>query len=451
MEIITTIASAISSELQTTALVTAIVSGFIGNQADKIICNSSKNFHERIKNNHNEPSNHDIQKAVRRAFLNATLTATKNVDAYYGLEEITKYIKKELLILKKENTRFPENEMDDKFEQLLNPKGLTIEQRMPEIKLILKESLFKELLREGLIIPINFKNKILNGWKDNGREIDWYELICAFASEEFKTNERIRSIIYIDYLSILNEKSNNIDLKIEDILATLEGLNQSYIPFIEKLDNILKIGERTEKKIDSIEYQVKKILEKNIPPKVIKSKNLGKQNIYNKLSKKVFLNLEFDDIIKYIQELKSLIPPDDISYYWLGILYLKQKNHKQSIHYLKAAIEINIMSDEYHYNLALAMFEGKRPFRLKLNEIQDILSELNKAINIERKKRKYYYLKYIIIQDFFIRCGLVNKWEGSVETLLKMIIELPKNSTEENFLLSTLGLTESCFPISSIK
>ena len=110
MGVVTLIASAIFSQFQTTVLVSNIVSSFVGNHADQLICKSANNLYNRFKNNYDEPANHDIQKAVRKACLNATLQASQKVKRDGDVKKIVTYIKKELALLEKPNIKFPQNE-----------------------------------------------------------------------------------------------------------------------------------------------------------------------------------------------------------------------------------------------------------------------------------------------------------------------------------------------------
>ncbi|WP_422107492.1 tetratricopeptide repeat protein [Winogradskyella sp.] len=262
MEPITVISSAVLSQLQTSTVVGTIVSSFIGSRADDLICNSTKHLFNKIRSNLKEPANHDIQKAVRRAYLNATLIASENVKKDKDLNDIRTYIKSELAMLNKPYIKFPKSELDENFEQLLNSKNISITERLPEIIKVLKDSLFYEFKLMRLRPPKEFRNIIYNGWEESNKHFDWYELVCAFASEEFKSNDRIRAIIQTDYLSILTTLSSDINIKIDNVIDLLEEFESTYKPLIQKLEDLLDIANRTEEKVSSVYDKVNSIDER---------------------------------------------------------------------------------------------------------------------------------------------------------------------------------------------
>ncbi|KJD32204.1 hypothetical protein PK35_11405 [Tamlana nanhaiensis] len=273
MEPITIISSAILSQLQASAVVGTIVSSFIGSRSDELLCKGTKHLFNKIKNNVDEPANHDIQKAVRKAYLCATHVATDEVKNDTDLKEIKSYLKKELSKLKKPNIRFPKTELDSKFEQLLNPKGNSVDEQLPTIKLSLKEMLLEELKLMKLRVPLELKNKIMDGWNEGNKHYDWYELMCAFATEDFKSNERIRAVIQTDYLSILTQQSNDINIKIDDVVSHLEAIEAAYKPILVKVETIISIVENTNEKVNQIDKKVDDLVE------ALKLKTGGKKNI----------------------------------------------------------------------------------------------------------------------------------------------------------------------------
>ncbi|WP_108808057.1 tetratricopeptide repeat protein [Aquimarina spinulae] len=159
---------------------------------------------------------------------------------------------------------------------------------------------------------------------------------------------------------------------------------------------------------------------------------------YKKLSYKKLSNLTPKEIVKYTQSFLAQTKSEssnDKTLFWLGVLLLSQNQYEESIMYIKESIKINPIDDEYHYNLALAMFKGKRPFRLKMNEIKEIQTSLKTAIRINNKKEKYHCLKHLITQDYFRRSGLDDPDNSSNN--------LPMITKEEPYelerLFSTLG------------
>lgn len=184
--------------------------------------------------------------------------------------------------------------------------------------------------------------------------------------------------------------------------------------------------------------------------KTDKSSSKNNDEFSEYLSYELLSTLKPNEALSHIKDLTSKInsfPLEDAIYFWLGVLYLKLCHYEQAITYLKKAIDINMINDEYNYNLSLAMFKGKRPFRLKMNEIKQLLETLNTAITFNDRKEKYYYLKYIIYKDFYLRNGLNFPENTSLEHLIEKINKLPSEPIELRRLLATLGLPKLDSPI----
>jgi tetratricopeptide (TPR) repeat protein len=256
MEPITVITTAILSQLQTTTLIGTLVSGLIGKGADAVFSKSSKHILDKIKNQTQEPANHDLQKAIRRAYLKATLLATQQLKSDEDALQIKTYLKEELRKLNQDNCRFASHDFENHFEHLLKSKGNHSENGLSKMILSLKESLFFELKTNKHRMPLQLKEIIFHGWKENGRHLDWYELICAFATEEFKENPRVRAVVQTDYLSAISKENNAIKISVDDIIKSLESYSEIYLTLIPKIESLLLTSERTEQKVDSIEQKI---------------------------------------------------------------------------------------------------------------------------------------------------------------------------------------------------
>ena len=173
-------------------------------------------------------------------------------------------------------------------------------------------------------------------------------------------------------------------------------------------------------------------------------KNYDAKENFENLSYETLSHLNDEQIKIYTQHFSIQVrsnPADDNAFFWLGVLLLKRKQYKSAIAYFTKSIEINPINSEYYYNLGLAMFKGKRPFRLKMDEITAILENLKTAIHLNSGKAKYYCLKYILNEDYFKRCGLGISGVTSKQ-LLKRVHELSGQSYELQRLKSSLGLSE---------
>ncbi|MDC8003103.1 tetratricopeptide repeat protein [Aureisphaera galaxeae] len=129
-----------------------------------------------------------------------------------------------------------------------------------------------------------------------------------------------------------------------------------------------------------------------------------------KFSYEIISKLSKNEVFQHIDALtrkKVVKRKDPIFIFWLGVLYLKWGSYDKAVENLLQCIELNPINEEYYYNLALAKFNGKCPFRLSIDEIQEIRSHLGTALDLNPHKRKFYLLQCIIKEDFYKRQGLM--------------------------------------------
>ncbi|WP_075343821.1 hypothetical protein [Tenacibaculum agarivorans] len=98
-------------------------------------------------------------------------------------------------------------------------------------------------------------------------------------------------------------------------------------------------------------------------------------------------------------------------YYWLGVLFLETTQYELAISNLKKSIKLNPTKGEYYYNLVLAKINGRRPFVLTSNEIEEILKDIEIGLQYNSEITGFNYLKYIIQEDFYKNRGLGVKGE----------------------------------------
>ncbi len=270
MEPISIITAAVLSQFQVSALMGSIVGGIVGNRADSILCKSAKVIYTQLKNKGGSPVNHDIQRSVRYSYLKATVMAVEEIKSQHGFLEkyrnkeastisrIHGYLIKELKKLNNAEYQFPENDVDERYSYLLGDLGLSSTETKELIVKKFKASVYSELKNNGFELPDDFRNNINTGWNHKGEEIDWFELTCAFFAEELKTNERLSSIIEVEYLIQINNKVENVNLKSDKIIESLAHLNDGYKSIIEYSKTILDSVNRIETKIENIDEKLDK-------------------------------------------------------------------------------------------------------------------------------------------------------------------------------------------------
>jgi len=113
--------------LNTTAFLISVTAGVLGNRSDDWLCKSYNVLLKRITNT-KEPANQEIQCAVRRAYLKATLLTCKSLkkNKYVitpkYLSDINSYLRQEVKKLDKEKAFVTPSDFDSNFETLLQPK-----------------------------------------------------------------------------------------------------------------------------------------------------------------------------------------------------------------------------------------------------------------------------------------------------------------------------------------
>ncbi|WP_341216566.1 hypothetical protein [uncultured Wocania sp.] len=254
-----TITAAILNQFQTSAIVSTLIGGIIGNRSDALLCKSTKKVYQKIRNTIGEPFNHDIQKSVRKSYLKSTLIVVNHIKKNYqwydsiandknpaDIRHISNYLKKEINLLDRNNIRFPNLDVDEEYQKLLFPIGKTSENRIPDIVKLIKKSVFKELKINGLRVELALEQSIEDGWNDDGKLMSWYDLTCAFFREELKTNPRISTFIQTEYLDIISLDIKDVKFQIENILKPLDSFVKEYKSYLSKIDEILNITKNIE-------------------------------------------------------------------------------------------------------------------------------------------------------------------------------------------------------------
>ena len=226
----------------------AAVGGIIGNRADDTFCRVMNMVIERLRRG-GRPVNHDLQRAVRKAYLQAMLAVCEAMlkelgaapswwrrdprvrlrpsDEIRWLDKVRGAILEELRRLPRAEYEAPSSEADKQIEILLQPKGTTGEKRKNELSMMLKKNLVEELSKHGEP-PARFTEMVQQGWKDvapDGKtaHLDWFDLLCAFFVHELKTNEKVRTIFEGQLLAQLTVESAPLTLEQFEKLSEVMG------------------------------------------------------------------------------------------------------------------------------------------------------------------------------------------------------------------------------------
>jgi tetratricopeptide (TPR) repeat protein len=226
------------------SLLGVAIGGIIGNRADHIFCRVMREVVNRLQKG-GSPVNHDLQRAVREAYLRATLvvcyalyeergvlpqvwrrdlrTVLCPPDEIRWLDKVCRWINEELRQLPKATYQPPSTDADHQIELLLQPKGTTAEQRAKELADKLKQSLLEEVRQFGEP-PERFVQMIQQGWtltQPDKTEVrlDWFDLLCAFFVNTLKTNQEVRAIFEGKLLA---------NLAVESVPITLDQIDQLF-------------------------------------------------------------------------------------------------------------------------------------------------------------------------------------------------------------------------------
>ena len=292
----------------------SIALNIVSNKIDTYGAKQYKKFIERI----DEPTNHDIQKAVRRSYLKALLLAVEHekkqgswISKRSPLDNKTEsYIKKQIRDLEKKNTAFPPTDFDEQYQHLFRAQKDTAEATLQSMIDMLKDSVLNELRDQGIDVSVNLESYIRLGWKEevkskggkntSHKSVDWYKLVCAFFVEELKTNDRVSNVIQAEYL-------DNTSQDIQSWKAHLEGLHLEYKGQIDVCNEILEILTDIHQKVTELPEHIRAIPE-HIRAILIEEsqkhpsiENMKVDGHYQQLQK------EIEKFIKKEQEIKSEI------------------------------------------------------------------------------------------------------------------------------------------------
>lgn len=179
------------------------------------------------------PENHDLLKAVRKSYLEATIIlcdarleeiaiAGKKVrKALAGEEKFIEAVKsdfsKELLAMKRGDYTPPFLEAINKIENLMPLRGKTAAQKSDELRKKVNAQLLNELKSilsrikgstlglSQVTLPARLEEMVSEGWKDaesssQSSKVDWFDLLCLFFAEEIKHNDAVAKIFQTQLL-----------------------------------------------------------------------------------------------------------------------------------------------------------------------------------------------------------------------------------------------------------
>ena len=186
-------------------MLSAVLSGYIGNRSDHFLCKGTNLLYKRIKERIDEPTNHHVQKAVRKSYLQSTLLAAEFVkkqtkylsDDRTDIRSTINFLKKEIEKTESDNPLVRSSTLDNEYRELLFPReNSSAEDRLAELVKELKDSIIAEFRTLKIPMVDDFLDCIYKGWEEDGKKMDFYQLTCAFFNDELKKNPKVSKWIY---------------------------------------------------------------------------------------------------------------------------------------------------------------------------------------------------------------------------------------------------------------
>lgn len=262
-------------------MMATLLSGWIGNRGDFWLCQGFNKLHKRINENINEPANHHIQKAIRKSYLNATLLAIEHIQKqrngysltdkrWNNLRGIKSYINDETSNTKKDSIYIRRSVLDNEHQSILFPKEeTTAEERMPGLVQKLKDSIIEELESKRLLVELELKNCIYDGWKEGNKKFDFYKLTCAFFTQELKDNTQLSTYVQTEYLDCIKSDLGDVSVKVDDLKNVMQSSYEMYENLLNKVSEIVNTINKVDDKLENLPKKTAKLILEGINSKII--------------------------------------------------------------------------------------------------------------------------------------------------------------------------------------
>jgi hypothetical protein len=211
-------------------LVEQVASGAARRSGEEVVRQIARRWKEAAP-----PVNHDLQRAVRRSYLQATLVACHACLSAEGVEprrwrrglrgrrrrstvvrdldELREGFEDELSKSRKPGYRPARTPADDRADVLVEPSSGDGEGARAELRSTLIAAAHEELAGQTPPAPDVLREAIEFGWQAEGAQLDWFELMCGFFVQELKTDTAVQRV-FTD--TLLKDTS----LRLEDLTDT---------------------------------------------------------------------------------------------------------------------------------------------------------------------------------------------------------------------------------------
>jgi tetratricopeptide (TPR) repeat protein len=248
-------------------VLTSVAAGVLGNRSDALLCDVARSLYERLRQI-GPPVNRDLQRAIRKALLQATLVLLSDALRERGVDVrnlLSRSLRHFSLFRPKDQevrwllraydalaaelgrvwdaeyvppSSVAESVAKRELAFLLEPQGVAAEERGRELRERLPEEWLKELKEKDKEKfgepPEVFIRRLREGWKPPEGEgtVSWFDLVCAFFAHEVKHNQAVANILTAKLLAGLKAEGQPLGD------AFIDYLQKQFAPVLERLEAV---------------------------------------------------------------------------------------------------------------------------------------------------------------------------------------------------------------------
>jgi len=237
-------------------VLTSVAAGVLGNRSDALLCDVAQSLYERLRQS-GPPVNRDLQRAIRKAFLQATLVLLsdalrerdpnvrnllslflRHLSPFRPKDQEVRWLLRAYDALAAELGRVwdaeyvppssvAESVAERELAFLLEPQGVAAEERGRELRERLTDEWLQELRGRFGEPPEVFIRRLREGWQppEGAGRVSWFDLVCVFFAHEVKHNQVVANIVMAKLLAGLQVDGKSLgDAFLEQFAPVLERL-----------------------------------------------------------------------------------------------------------------------------------------------------------------------------------------------------------------------------------
>ncbi len=238
-------------------LLTGALGSIIASITEKKAADVVAAFETRLQKG-GQPVNHDLQRAVREAYLKATLFVCKSFMEECGvsrkllkddkpadrppsiapIEAVRQKLYAEIELLSAPDY-VPSAEVPKaKLKLLLHSENMNAKEQIEALKAELKEQVILQICEWQSGLPERFIQRFRKGWQRNGVQLDWFNSLCLWFAEILKNDERVRTIFQSGLLAELGVSIEVAQKKLEEIGNSVREIFEHLFDIKEKIEGI---------------------------------------------------------------------------------------------------------------------------------------------------------------------------------------------------------------------